>query len=69
MIHRTEGEKRYMSGLRNAGSKGFAAGQDPQFHERDNPYKQYEHREFWLHGFRRARNTLPQSNDALEDRT
>lgn len=56
-FNRPEGEKRYMQGLWNADSKGYAAGQDPHFTERDNPYKMYEHRQFWLDGFRRARAT------------
>lgn len=60
-FNRPKGEERYMNGLWNADSKGFAAGQDPQFSERDNPYKQYEHRQFWLDGFRRARNPPPQT--------
>ncbi len=59
-FERSEAEKRYMTGLWNADSKGFAAGQDPNFTERDNPYKQSEHRQFWLDGFRRARAPAPQ---------
>ena len=51
----TAASKRYMQGLWNAAAKGVASGQDPAFSERDNPYKQFEHREFWLDGFRRAR--------------
>lgn len=49
------GQDRYMNGLWNADSKGFAAGQDEQFTVHDNPYKQFEHRQFWIDGFRRAR--------------
>lgn len=54
-FNRPDGEKRYMHGLLNADSKGFAAGQDPHFTEKDNPYTRFEHSRCWLDGFRRAR--------------
>lgn len=63
---RPEGHDRYMRGLWNADSKGFAAGQDEQFTTRDNPYKSFEHRQFWLDGFRRARATPTPANGGTD---
>lgn len=52
---RSPAKERYMKGLFNAESKGYAAGLDPAFSQRDNPYKTFEHRTFWQIGFKRAR--------------
>lgn len=52
---RSRAEAGYVAGLQNAEAKGFAAGQDRQFTENDNPYRKFEHRKSWLDGFRRAR--------------
>lgn len=51
-----------MRGLRNAEEKGFAAGEDLQFSERDCPYVRYEHKRCWLEGFRRARTNGDKSD-------
>lgn len=56
----TDGHKRYMRGLEAADSKGFAAGQDESFSEKDCPYKNYEHKRCWTDGFRRARANATQ---------
>ena len=52
---RSDAEERYARGIKNAESKGFAAGLDQYFSETDNPYKRYEHRSAWLAGFKRSR--------------
>jgi ribosome modulation factor len=52
---RTPGEEAYMEGFFAAIDKGYAAGLDPKFAERDNPYKRFEHKKNWLDGFRKAR--------------
>lgn len=54
-LKRAPGAIRYMNGLRNAEAKGYAAGLDKNFAERDCPYRGFEHRHFWLEGFKRAR--------------
>lgn len=53
----------YVRGMRDAESKGFAAGQDPGFAEEDNPYRRIEHRCCWMDGFRRARTEASMTED------
>jgi ribosome modulation factor len=49
------GKKRDIKGFFGARDKGYAAGLDAAFTEKDNPYRGYDHSKMWLDGFRAAR--------------